>query len=239
MNISNTIGSNVAVVPARGGSKGIKNKNIRTICGKPLLAWTIEAALQSSNIDSVVVSSDSGEILEIATHYGAFGFRRPKRLANDDVHAIHTVINFIEFCEERGIILDRVGMFLPTAPLRTYQDIDNAFDILDNKSECTSVVGVSKCDKPESNFRYIVDGELVPMRPVTKFEIQRQDISNPIYEVSGAMFLATKAHIKKYNSYHSGSPLGLVMSKINSIDINSMDDFYMAELLMKDRWGNL
>jgi len=148
------MGINLAVIPARGGSKGIPLKNIRMICGEPLVVWTIEAARKAASIDEVVVSSDSYDIRELAIQYGVTANDRPKELAEDNVHAIHVLINCLNFYEERGIIINRVAMLLPTAPLRTAEDIDNAFAILD-ETGATSVVGVCKCNKPESNFRYM------------------------------------------------------------------------------------
>jgi CMP-N-acetylneuraminic acid synthetase len=226
------MGINLAIIPARGGSKGIPMKNIKKIAGKPLVIWTIESARQAKLVDEIVVSSDSLEIRELAIQHGIKAIDRSKGLEKDNIHAIYVIIDCLHFFEKKGIIVDKVAMLLPTAPLRKAEDIDNAFNILYN-GDSSSVVGVCKCDKPQSNFRYINNNILYPIMPVNKFEIQRQEIKNPIYEVNGAIFVANKKHINVYKSFHAGNPAPYVMSKINSIDINDMEDFQIAEVMLK------
>jgi len=224
---------NIAVIPARSGSKGIPKKNLRMLAGKPLVAWTIEAAQRAKSIDQIVVSIDDNDTWEIAHKYsGVETSWRSEELSEDGVHAIHIVKDHLNFCDLTGIIIDRVAMLLPTAPLRTAMDIDNAFSMLDYYP-VTAVVGVNKVDAPESNFRYIKDNHILePIKPTDGYEIQRQDISNIVYKVNGAMFVATANHIKKYESFHKGSPAGYIMDKISSIDINDMDDFRIAEAIL-------
>lgn len=226
------MGINLAIIPARGGSKGIPMKNIKIIAGKPLVVWTIESAKQAKSVDEIVVSSDSLEIRELAIQHGIKAIDRSKGLERDNIHAIHVVIDCLHFYEKKGIIVNGVAMLLPTAPLRKAEDIDNAFNILHTGSS-SSVVGICKCDKPQSSFRYISNHILYPIMPVNKFETQRQEIKNPIYEVNGAIFVANKAHVDTYKSFHSGSPAPYIMSKINSIDINDMEDFQIAEVMLK------
>ncbi len=225
---------NLAIIPARGGSKGILMKNMKVLFNKPLVSWTIESAIRSMKIDKVIVSSDNSDILNLALAYGVLFRERPAELAKDNVHAIKVVIDCLNFYEEKGITIDKVAMLLPTSPLRTTEDIDKAFEILEN-SNATSVVGVCKSDKPESNFRHIKDGILYPIKNVDKFEVQRQDIIDPIYEVNGAMFVAETEHIRKFSSFHMGNPAAYIMNKINSIDINDLDDFRIAEALLWQR----
>jgi len=223
---------NLAVIPARGGSKGIPRKNIRMIAGKPLVVWTIEAAIQSRHIDCVVVSTDDPEIKKIAKKFDVDIRDRPAELAQDDVHAVNVVIDCLKFYSKKGIIIDKVFMLLPTSPLRTVDDIDRAHRVLELYNT-ESVVGVVKSNKPVSNYRFIDHTMLlVPIIPTDDFEVQRQDIEYPVYEVNGAMFVATVPHIMAFKSFHQGNPAPCVMEKINSIDINDMDDFRMAEMML-------
>jgi CMP-N-acetylneuraminic acid synthetase len=177
-----------------------------------------------------VVSTDSKDIINVVKEYDVIVRERPVDLANDNVHAVNVVVDCINYYD---IDMDsRVFMLLPTAPLRTSLDIDNACAMFDYY-DCTSVVGVCKCDKPESNFRYIGDGmKLFPLKEVEHFETQRQDIKNIVYEVNGTMFAATKQHLLQHNSFHQGNPVAYVMSKIASLDINDMEDFKMVEAIL-------
>jgi len=223
---------NLAVIPARGGSKGIPLKNLRIFGGKPLVAWTIEAALAASCIDRVVVSSDHDGIKNLAYEYGVDVHDRPVSLAGDDIHAVYVVMSCLKFYTNAGNIINRTAMLLPTSPLRTGEDIESAFRIL-HEGSATSVVGVCKSNSPESNYRYIgEDNVLRPIKKVDKYEVQRQDISNPVYKVNGAMFVATREHMERFGSFHEGNPEAYVMNKINSIDINDLDDFRMAEAML-------
>ena len=224
---------NLAVIPARGGSKGIPKKNICMIAGKPLIVWTIEAALKSKSIDRVVVSSEDEDIMEIVAEFGVDVRNRPIDLAQDNIHAINVVIDCLKFYEEKGIIIDKVSMLLPTSPLRTAEDIDKAHEIFAHYNT-GSVVGVVKSNKPVSNYRYIDHTfKLVPIINTNEYEVQRQDIVQPVFEVNGAMFVATAAHVRSFESFHKGAPSPYIMTKRNSIDINDMDDFKLAEFFLE------
>jgi len=224
---------NLAVIPARGGSKGIPRKNLCMLAGKPLICWTIECALSATSISQVVVSTDDEDIKEIAKQYGVVDIRdRPANLAKDDVHAVHVVVDCLKYYQKKGIIVNKVAMLLPTSPMRSARDVDNALALF-NYYDCDSVIGVRQCDKPESNFRYInTNGILEPIKEVEKFEVQRQDIIKPVYEVSGAMFASSPEHILKHKSFHVGRPVAYIMDKISSMDINDVDDFRMVEALL-------
>lgn len=229
--------TNLALIPARSGSKGITKKNLRMLAGKPLLSWTIESALRAKYIDKVVVSIDDHDTWEISHKYhGVETHTRPKELSADGVHAVHVVKDYLNFCDTAGIIIDKVAMLLPTAPLRAADDIDNAFAMFKYYSKATSVVGVSRLDAPESNLRYINDNHILsPIKPADGYEVQRQDIKNTVYKVNGAMFVATANHIRAYGSFHQGNPVAYIMDKISSIDINDMDDFRTAGALLCQR----
>lgn len=225
----------LAVIPARGGSKGIPKKNIRMIAGKPLMVWTIEAAIKAQSIDRIVVSTDAPDIKAIAEDLGVDVRDRPPELALDNVHAINVVIDCLKFYSEKGIIIGKVSMLLPTSPLRTAEDIDNAHKALEYYNT-SSVVGVVKSNKPVSNYRFIDHTfKLVPIIATDEYEVQRQDIANPVFEVNGAMFVATAAHIMNLKSFHKGDPAPCIMEKRNSIDINDMDDFRIAEAMLCQR----
>jgi CMP-N,N'-diacetyllegionaminic acid synthase len=120
----------LAIVPARGGSKGVPRKNIRLLAGKPLIAWTIDEAKKSRYIDRLILSSEDDEIIEVAREFGCeIPFKRPDELAQDDTPGIESVIHAINTLEEK---YDFVVLLQPTSPLRTVEDIDGLYSPLHN-----------------------------------------------------------------------------------------------------------
>jgi len=124
----------LALIPARGGSKGLPRKNIKPLLGKPLIAWTIEQSLASKYLDKVVVSTEDKEIAEISKKYGAeVPFIRPKELAKDDTPSIDVVLHAIDFLEKKELF-NIIVLLQPTSPLRTISDIDNSIEFLFSKN---------------------------------------------------------------------------------------------------------
>jgi CMP-N-acetylneuraminic acid synthetase len=223
----------LVIIPARGGSKGIPRKNIKDLCGKPLIAWAIEQISMAGF--KAIVSTEDAEISKISKQYGAVVFDRSEDLARDNIHAVHAMIEVLEHYEPFNVI-DAVGMILATSPLRTAEDIANCFTMFDN-NECDSVISVCETNKPSSCFRHINGGVLYPILPIKHFEIQRQD-AEPLYEVNGSIYVACPEALKKYKSFHQGKVLGYVMDRRNTIDINDEYDWHLAEILMGERLAN-
>ena len=124
---------NIAIIPARSGSKGLKDKNIRNLNGRPLLAWTIEAAVRSGEFDEIMVSTDSEAYAEIARRYGAdVPFLRSPATATDTASSWDTVAEVLENCRERGSTFDTFCLLQPTSPLRNAEDIRNAYRDIDS-----------------------------------------------------------------------------------------------------------
>lgn len=227
--------TNMCVIPARGGSKSIERKNIRMLAGKPLMVWTIEAALKSIKVDRVVVSTEDDEIAHIAQEAGAEVHNRSWENAQDHVHAIHSVLECLKFYEEQGIIIENIGMLLATSPLRGSTDIDSAFSLLELFDDYDSVVSVSEFDKPISSLRKLdSNGVMSPVVSVDNFEVQRQEIKEPIYVVNGSIFVSNTEHLKRAKSFHRGRVRAYKMDKHISVDINDMSDWAMAEAIL--RW---
>lgn len=223
---------NVCIIPARGGSKSIQRKNIKDLAGKPLLAWSIESALKARKVDMVIVSTEDDEIASISEKYGAIVHDRSKENAMDDVHAVHAIIECLSFYKERGIIISNVAMILATSPLRTSFDIDTAFNILD-RGDCDSVISVSKFDKPISSLRSTdKDDIMATIVDVDKFEVQRQDIIDPLYVVNGSIFVSSVDHVNSTKSFHHGRVKAYKMGKNFSVDINDIADWTIAEALL-------
>lgn len=216
----------LAVIPARGGSKGIPGKNIKDLYGQPLIAYTIQAALDCKKIDRVVVSTDSEEIAGVAKKYGAdVPFLRPAALAMDTSKTIDAVIDVLERLQET---YEYVVLLQPTSPLRTAEDIEKAID----KAIATGkdVASVSLVKEHPVLMREIGDDDaLVPLLS-GESTIRRQDMKE-IYRVNGAVYVNRVADLTKDTSFND-NPVGYVMPVERSIDIDEESDFLLAEHFM-------
>lgn len=135
----------LAIIPARGGSKGLPGKNIKNLNGKPLIAYSIEAAIEANIFDKIIVSTDSEEIAKIALKYGAeVPFLRPRELATDNANSMDALFHAIEFLKEQGEIYDYIMKLQPTSPLRTKKEILESVELLFEKS-AESIISVSEC----------------------------------------------------------------------------------------------
>lgn len=225
------------IIVARGGSKGIPRKNIRLFNGRPLIYYSISASIGSGVFDRVMVSSEDAEIQEIAKSFGADIRERPMELATDDIHAIHAVIDCMDYVGAKN--QDLVCMLLPTSPLRTTKDIKSAIDLFE-PNVYNSMVSVCKSDKGASSYRHlnINDDSIEPIiGKVDCFEVQRQ-MARKVYEVNGSIYISTAENLNKYKSFHSGKIQPFVMCNSHSVDINNEWDWKLAELIMtnKDLW---
>lgn len=219
----------VALVPARSGSKGLPGKNMLPIDGRPLIAWTIRAAMNSRIIDHVIVSSDSQEVLDLAADLGVLHLLRPSDLASDTSPASQVIEHAIEGREN----CDIVAYLQPTSPLRTSVHIDEALTLL-TKTPAEAVVSVYETRVlPELMYRANASGRLEPV--IAKHEMRRQDFPKT-YVVNGAIYAAiTPALARAGYHFSSMKPAPYVMFKEESIDIDDMDDFEQAQRAMRMR----
>jgi len=220
----------LAIIPARGASKGIKNKNIVDISGKPLLAWTIEAALSSKYISQTFVSSDNNKILQIAGKHGASTILRPESLALDtsasEPTIEHTLQSLINENYEYIILLQ------PTSPLRDSSDIDNAFDLFFQK-DATSLISVSKIDKKilkafkknDSGFISAISNAEYPF-------MRRQDLPETFIS-NGAIYIIKTEEFLKNSSLFTDRCVSFLMDEIKSIDIDTLEDLNRAQRYLK------
>lgn len=211
----------LAIIPARGGSKGIPYKNIKLLNGKPLIAYTIEAAL-ASKISRLIVSTDCKEIAEVSRGYGAEVMMRPPSLAKDETATLPVLQNVISRLDDT---YDAVITLQPTSPLRTFEDINNAIEVFsldDNADSLVSVVGVPHNYMPEKVMYY--DGKYLSGNNLIK---RRQDI-DLIYARNGAAIYITR--ISRINDFiFGGKILPYFMNKLNSFDIDDIEDWIIVE----------
>jgi CMP-N,N'-diacetyllegionaminic acid synthase len=220
----------LALIPARGGSKGIHRKNARTFCGKPLLQWSIDAAFESNCVDRVVVSTDDPEIAQLALHCGAdVPFMRPSELATDVSPAIATVMHAIE---ELPCIND-ILLLQPTSPLRTAKDIKAIF-ALRTAASCESAVSLTLCPKHPTWMYSLGTNQLIEsILPYSSVSC-RQELS-PVYVLNGAIYLATKEFLLREKCLFDASTIGYVMPAERSVDIDTSLEWLWAEFLAENR----
>ncbi len=220
--------NSIALIPARGGSKGIPRKNIKMFNSKPLIYWSIKAASESKYIDRVIVSTEDQEIADIARSFSAeVPFIRPRELARDESLSIETVIHALNNIQNVKEIL----LLQPTSPLRRTFDIDEIFK-LKYKLNAESVVSISDSGLNLDLF-FNIDTEK-KISPISKnFKSMPRQNYNTLYKVNGALYLSNKNFILKNRSFFNQDTIGYVMPEKFSIDIDSQLDWEIAELLMK------
>jgi CMP-N-acetylneuraminic acid synthetase len=222
----------LALIPARGGSKGIKKKNMISLCGKPLIFYTIQAARESKYTDSVIVSTDDEQIAGIANECGAeIPFVRPKEFAGDESKTIDTVIHAIRTLRDKQKRdYDILMLLQPTSPLRTCQDIDRALDIF-VKSRCLSVASVNPVSDPPLLIRGINDaGELSPLLKADS-AVRRQDMEQ-YYRVNGAIYINLISEIDERTNFND-NVRPYIMDIMRSVDIDDMFDLVIAQAFLE------
>jgi CMP-N,N'-diacetyllegionaminic acid synthase len=224
------------VIPARGGSKGLPGKNIKPIAGKPLIAWSIEAAKKAATLigdGEVIVSTDDQQIAEVAKQYGAkVPFLRPAELSNDTAASIDVIIHAINWMKENGQTFKYVAMIEPTSPQRDEQDLMSAFEKLKNHTSAESIVGVSRTESCHPLFlTKLEDSFLVPYENKTYKVYRRQEI-DAVYFFEGSMYISKIDSLFQRKSFYHEKTLGFEMPKWKSFEIDDTTDFIIIEGLL-------
>jgi CMP-N,N'-diacetyllegionaminic acid synthase len=221
----------IAIIPARGGSKGLPGKNIKPLLGKPLIAYTIEAAIKANAVSEVIVSTDDPEIARVARQYGAsIPFMRPAEYATDSSKAIDTYRYTINKLEEmRNISIDSFMVLLPTCPLRTAQDIDAAYSIFKTHA-AESVISCTKEHHPITWHKYVNEQGKFENIFEDDFLQNRQELKVSYYP-NGAIYIFQKKLILQ-NKYYSENSYAYIMPRNRSVDIDTQEDFDLAEFYM-------
>ena len=225
----------IGIIPARSGSKGLPGKNIRELCGKPLLAWSIEAGLASKYIDVVVVSTDSEEIARIARSYGASTpFIRPPGLATDESTSIEVVKHTLDYYGSHlGSSFYYTVLLEPTSPQRDFGDIDRAIEELVNAPQAVSIVGISKTEAQNPAFLVKISDDLILTGVVnSKLKPIRRQETEEIYFLEGSIYVSESAALLERMTFYHEKTIGYVFPKWKSIEIDDEDDFIMVEALM-------
>ena len=228
---------NIAIIPARSGSKGLPDKNIRLVNGKPLLAYTIEAALDSGCFDTVHVSTDSERYAEIAREFGAdVPFLRSAELATDTASTWDAVREVLARYAELGRKFDTMMLMQPTTPLRTGEDVKAAYALLREK-QAKSVIAVCEVDHSPLWCDTIPDsGSMQGFGRKDLAWVNRQDL-RPYYRVNGAIYLLSVVGISipPDDDIYEDNCYALFMDRKKSVDIDSEDDLALVEFLLARR----
>ena len=226
------------MIPARGGSKGVLRKNVRFICGRPLISYTIETALKVQHLlYRVIVSSEDEEIATIARQYGAdVPFLRPPELSGDNVPTLPVLKHAAEFVEKRdGVTLDWILLLQPTDPFRNEEDIKAALDLA-QEGGCDSVISVVQVFSVHPILmKRIEDNRLLPYCIEEKEGTRRQDYQPPAYMRNGAIYLTRRKVLMEKNSIWGEVIRPYVMPQERSIGVDSELDLKLVEILMKER----
>ncbi|MCL6479774.1 MAG: acylneuraminate cytidylyltransferase family protein [Peptococcaceae bacterium] len=218
----------LAVIPARGGSRGVPRKNIRMVAGKPLIAWTIEEAKKSLYIDRLVLSSEDEEIIAVARSWGCEApFVRPPELAGDDTPGIEPVLHALKIIPG----YDYVVVLQPTSPMRTAGDIDGCIEqcVRQGSGACVSVTEPDK----SPYWMYVLGGGN-RMKPLIAADInisRRQDLPR-VYVLNGAVYVARCEWLLKTRTFLHEETTAFPMDKLNSIDIDNELDIRVCEMLL-------
>jgi CMP-N-acetylneuraminic acid synthetase len=225
----------LAIIPARGGSKGIPRKNIALLSGRPLIAYAIEASVSSRVVDRTIVSTDDAEIAEVSRRFGAEVRLRPSVLAQDDTPTRAVLEHVVRELAAEGYHPDAVLTLQPTSPLRTSRHIDEAVALFDRHPEADSLVScieVPHIFHPRSVMRRNGEGYLEPYDGLAQPH-RRQD-KEQLFARNGAAVYITRT-VRLGDFVFGGKLLAYMMDSDSSLDIDTIEDFATAERLLRVR----
>jgi N-acylneuraminate cytidylyltransferase/CMP-N,N'-diacetyllegionaminic acid synthase len=223
----------LAIIPARGGSKRLPNKNILPLAGKPMLLWTVESAMQSKYLDEIILSTDSDDIIKVVENYKIKTIKRPLELASDTAKTIDVVKHVIENIDKK---YDFIVLLQPTSPLRTSKHIDEAIEQL-IKLNADAVISVTEVD--HSPLWCNILPESLSMENFISEDIKhkRSQELPKFYRLNGAIYICkTKKLIEENTFFLKKNVYAYIMDKKSSIDIDEELDFKLAEIILKEKF---
>ena len=222
----------LAVIPARGGSKRIPGKNIKSFCGKPIIAWSIEAALASGCFDQVIVSTDSGEIAELARKYGAeVPFVRPPELSDDYAGTSEVVCHAIKWFQQQGLFPDPVCCIYATAPFVTGLELCQGLRAL-QETPCEYAFSATSFAFPIQRAFQITEQGRAQMFQPEYFSARSQDLP-PAYHDAGQFYWGTAAAWLADKPLFAEHSVPVVLPRYKVLDIDTLEDWIQAELMFK------
>jgi len=223
------MGKYLAIIPARGGSKRLPRKNVLDLCKKPLIAWSIEAALKSDLLKDILVTSDDDEVLSISSNYGVMSIKRPLKLASDTSHTFEAIEHAIYAMAER---YEYIVLLQPTSPLRTSKHIDQAITFLELK-KADAVVSVCELEHP-SEWNMSLQSDKNMSEFSKKLDLHRSQDYKKSFRLNGAIYICkTKKLLENKSFFLKENIFAYEMSREDSIDIDEALDFKLAQLILE------
>lgn len=222
----------IAIIPARGGSKRLPGKNIKLLGGKPLIAWTIEAAIKSNIFDHIFVSTDSEEIASVSRDYGAkVPFLRPAELASDTATTNDVVTHLISWFEkEYSQEVSNIAILQPTSPFRNAEHIIEAFEEMKTK-HAKAIVSVCELEHPIQFCNQLgLDGSMDGF--IEPSNMKRTQDLDPVYRLNGAIYFLSREYANRLSELYSEGTYSYIMGLKSSIDIDVDLDFKLAEFFI-------
>lgn len=228
----------IAIIPARSGSKGLKDKNIKELNGKPMMAYTIEAANSCGIFDCVHVSTDSEKYANIARKYGAdVPFLRSQEMSSDTADSWDAVLEVLNRYKGLGKEFDMVTLLQPTSPIRTGEDIKNAFNIFIAK-DANAVISVCESDHPIEWYRPLLNDNDMSAFATSEEKSGRRQDADTYYRMNGSIYMLKTTYLKENpRNIIRNKVYAYIMDKYSSIDIDTQFDFDIAEAIIKKMNG--
>ncbi|WLS80306.1 acylneuraminate cytidylyltransferase family protein [Erwinia pyri] len=224
----------LAIVPARKGSKRLKNKNILPLANKPLIAWTLDAANQSKYIDNVFVSTDSQLIADIAITYKTMcPFLRPDKLSDDTATTNDVITHVIQYLESNNDFYDYIILLQPTSPLRTTDDIDASIDKIYKKDKDT-LVSLSRCEHSPLLINVLPEDESLKGFLKEENNIRSQDLPT-YYRINGSIYIFKRSYVGKISDIYNDKGIAFISAAGSDVDIDNLQDFEYAEYLINKK----
>jgi CMP-N-acetylneuraminic acid synthetase len=222
-------------IPARGGSKGLPGKNTLPLCGKPLVAWTIQQAQRSRYLTEVIISTDSPGIARVAEEHGLpVPFLRPDELARDDSPVSDAVLHTLTWLEERGRRFDILALLEPTSPLRKEGDIDGAIELfLSRYEEADALVSVGQVHLESPYYmKEIRDGFVQPFLPAEKVHYHRQQLKK-VYFPYGVIYMSKVDVFRKTRTFYQDRTIAYPIERWQNYEIDDLHDMICVSAIME------
>lgn len=225
----------LAIIPARGGSKGLPGKNIKELCGKPLISWTIEQALKSKYVDNVFVSTDSEKIAKIAKECGAnVPFLRPDELAADDSLTSDAILHVLEQLSMKGESYDYFALLEPTSPLRKSDDIDDAISMIVQNTDADSLVSVGEVHMEHPMIVKKIDAKGFVAPYISNIvKIHQRQQADEAYFPYGVIYISKVSEFKKNRTFYTKKTVPYFIERWQNYEIDDQLDFMIIEQIMK------
>ena len=225
----------IAIIPARSGSKGLKDKNIKGLCGKPLIAYSIENALKSRYLDEIMVTTDSRKIADISFSYGAsIPFLRPSYLSTDTATSVDAVLHTLNFYKNKNNTdFDYLLLLEPTSPLREEDDIDNMIKkLINNSCEFDSLSSIGEIQEHPSIVKKIKNKKLIPFCKELELTMRRQDNESAYFPYGVGYMVSTKI-FRKEKVFYTKKNCFYKIKRYQCYEIDDIYDFLAVESIMK------